>query len=93
MLVRACHTEARRDRRRRTVEIRELPLDHHAAADELLGLVDRDQLERGFRHLSVEERATSTRVAQIYAALAGSYDAAVGPWKAYLGILLRPDAT
>ena len=31
--------------------------------------------------------------AQISAALAGSYDAAVGPWKAYLGILLRRDAT
>ena len=28
-------------------------------------------------------------VAQIYAALAGSQDAAVGPWKADLGILLR----
>jgi hypothetical protein len=31
-------------------------------------------------------------VAQIYAALAGSQDAAVGPWKAYLGILTRRDA-
>jgi uncharacterized damage-inducible protein DinB len=31
-------------------------------------------------------------VAQIYAALAGSRDAAVGPWKANLGILLRRDA-
>jgi DinB superfamily len=31
-------------------------------------------------------------VAQIYAALAGSYDEAVGPWKAYLGILLRRNA-
>jgi len=31
-------------------------------------------------------------VAQIYAALAGSYDEAVGPWKAYLGILLRRHA-
>ena len=30
-------------------------------------------------------------VAQIYAALAGSYDKTVGPWKAYLGILLRRD--
>jgi hypothetical protein len=30
-------------------------------------------------------------VAQIYAGLAGSYDADVGPWKAYLGILLRRD--
>jgi hypothetical protein len=30
-------------------------------------------------------------IAQIYAGLAGSYDEAVGPWKAYLGILLRRD--
>jgi hypothetical protein len=28
-------------------------------------------------------------VAQIYAGLAGSHDADVGPWKGYLGILLR----
>jgi hypothetical protein len=28
-------------------------------------------------------------VSQIHAGLAGSRDAAVGPWKAYLGILLR----
>ena len=31
-------------------------------------------------------------VAQIYSSLAASYDAEVGPWKAYLGILLRRDA-
>jgi uncharacterized damage-inducible protein DinB len=31
-------------------------------------------------------------VAQIYSALAGSRDAEVGPWKAYLGILTRRDA-
>jgi hypothetical protein len=30
-------------------------------------------------------------VSQIYAGLAGSHDAEVGPWKAYLGILLRRD--
>jgi hypothetical protein len=30
-------------------------------------------------------------VAQIYAGLAGSHDPDVGPWKAYLGILLRRD--
>jgi hypothetical protein len=30
-------------------------------------------------------------VSQIYAGLAGSRDAEVGPWKAYLGILLRRD--
>jgi hypothetical protein len=28
-------------------------------------------------------------IAQVYAGLAGSYDAEVGPWKEYLGILLR----
>ncbi|MGH2446919.1 MAG: hypothetical protein ACRDGD_12905, partial [Candidatus Limnocylindria bacterium] len=28
-------------------------------------------------------------VSQIFAGMAGSHDAEVGPWKAYLGILLR----
>ncbi len=32
-------------------------------------------------------------VAQIFAALAGSRDAAVGPWKWYLGILVRRDTS
>ena len=31
-------------------------------------------------------------LAQVYSSLAASQDAAVGPWKAYLGILLRRDA-
>ncbi|HZC32321.1 MAG TPA: DinB family protein [Candidatus Bathyarchaeia archaeon] len=30
-------------------------------------------------------------VSQIFAGMAGSYDTDVGPWKAYLGILLRRD--
>lgn len=30
-------------------------------------------------------------VGQVYAAMAGSHDREVGPWKAYLGILLRRD--
>ena len=30
-------------------------------------------------------------VSQIFAGMAGSYDAEVGPWKTYLGILLRRD--
>jgi hypothetical protein len=30
-------------------------------------------------------------IGQIYAGLAGAYDANVGPWRAYLGILLRRD--
>jgi hypothetical protein len=32
-------------------------------------------------------------IAQIYASLAASRDETVGPWKAYLGILLRRDAS
>ncbi len=57
LLIRACHREARRDRRRRSVEIHELPLDETAGRDELPALHDRDQLERAFRRLGVEERA------------------------------------
>jgi hypothetical protein len=30
-------------------------------------------------------------VSQVFAGMAGSHDAEVGPWKAYLGILLRRD--
>jgi RNA polymerase sigma-70 factor, ECF subfamily len=59
VLVRACHEEARKDRRRRMVEIPQIlleRLDTHPA-DELPTFIDRDQLERGFRRLSVEERA------------------------------------
>jgi RNA polymerase sigma-70 factor, ECF subfamily len=57
ILIRTCHREARRVRQRRTVEVRELPLDEHAGSDELPNLFDRDQLERAFRRLGVEERA------------------------------------
>ena len=63
-------------------------------------LVGDDDLDRPGRHPELGEvtmrQLLATwavhdldHVAQIYAALAGSYDAAVGPWKAYLGILLR----
>jgi DinB superfamily len=43
------------------------------------------------QHLSTWAVHDLDHVAQIYAALAGSHDADVGPWKAYLGILLRRD--
>jgi DinB superfamily len=67
-------------------------------------LVSDDDLDRVGRHPELGEvtmrQLLATwavhdldHVAQIYAALAGSYDKAVGPWKAYLGILLRRDAT
>ena len=57
VLVRACHREARRARRRRVVEVSELALDSRPGADDLPGLFDRDQLERAFRRLDVDERA------------------------------------
>ncbi len=67
-------------------------------------LVGEDDLDRVGRHPELGEvtmrQLLATwavhdldHVAQIYAALAGSYDASVGPWKAYLGILLRRDGT
>lgn len=57
LLVRACHREAKRARHRRVVEITEVPLDNHAARDDLPTFLDRDQLERGFSRLDVEHRA------------------------------------
>jgi hypothetical protein len=68
----------------------------------LRALVTEDDLDRVGRHPSLGDvtmrQLLSTwavhdldHVAQIYAALAGSHDAEVGPWKEYLGILLRRD--
>ena len=44
------------------------------------------------QHLSTWTVHDLDHVAQIYSSLAASRDEAVGPWKAYLGILLRRDA-
>ena len=57
LLVRACHREARRERRRRRIEIHELTLDERPGPDHLPALVNRDQLDRAFRRLGIEERA------------------------------------
>jgi hypothetical protein len=65
-------------------------------------LVGDDDLDRVGRHPELGEVSMRQllatwavhdldHVAQIYAALAGSYDQTVGPWKAYLGILRRRD--
>lgn len=67
---------------------------------ELVGEADLDRVGRHpelgevtLRHLLATWAVHDLEhVAQIYAGLAGSYDAAVGPWKAYLGILTRRDA-
>ena len=54
LLVRACYAEAHKSRRW-TPNLRMLPADE-PAADELGAVVDRDQLERGFRRLSLDHR-------------------------------------
>jgi RNA polymerase sigma-70 factor (ECF subfamily) len=56
LLVRACYTEARRTRRW-APNVRLLPADEPGVADGLSSVVDRDQLERGFRRLSIDHRA------------------------------------
>jgi RNA polymerase sigma-70 factor (ECF subfamily) len=55
LLVRACYAEGRRNRRW-SPNLRLLPLDM-PATDRLDLVVDRDQLERGFRRLSIDHRA------------------------------------
>lgn len=66
----------------------------------LAELVKEDDLDRRGLHPSLGEVTLREllatwavhdldHVSQIFAAMAGSHDVAVGPWKAYLGILLR----
>jgi RNA polymerase sigma factor (sigma-70 family) len=56
LLVRACYVEGRRNRQW-APNLRILPTDELAGPDALGSVVDRDQLERGFRRLSIEHRA------------------------------------
>jgi RNA polymerase sigma-70 factor, ECF subfamily len=56
LLVHVCIEQAMRERRR-TANLRVLPVDGPVAPDDLLTLADRDQLERGFRRLAPEQRA------------------------------------
>jgi RNA polymerase sigma-70 factor (ECF subfamily) len=56
LLVHACYAEARKARRW-SANIRALPVEIPAAADETLTVVHRDQLDRGFRRLPPEQRA------------------------------------
>jgi len=56
LLVRACYAEGRRTRSW-APNLTILPVDQPDVSERLSTVVDRDQLERGFRHLSVEHRA------------------------------------
>jgi RNA polymerase sigma factor (sigma-70 family) len=56
LLVRACYAEGRRQRRW-SPNLRVLPVGETIAGDDLGQVVDREQLERGFRRLSIDHRA------------------------------------
>jgi RNA polymerase sigma-70 factor (ECF subfamily) len=56
LLVHACYREARRGRRWAT-NVRVLPIDQPNRSDDVGSVIDRDQLERGFRRLPPEQRA------------------------------------
>jgi RNA polymerase sigma-70 factor (ECF subfamily) len=54
VLANMCIEHARRERRRYTLQV--LRLEDEAAPDELMGIVDRDIVDRAFRRLKAEER-------------------------------------
>src|SRR5215207_5862008 len=56
LLVHACYTEGRKERRWMP-NLRLLPVEEALANDDLSSVVDREQLERGFRRLSIDHRA------------------------------------
>jgi RNA polymerase sigma-70 factor, ECF subfamily len=55
LLVRACYTEGRKERRW-APNLRLLPTDDPTTDDDLSSVADRDQLERGFRRLTMDHR-------------------------------------
>jgi RNA polymerase sigma-70 factor (ECF subfamily) len=57
LLVHTCYAESRRDRRWAAM-VRVLPIDGPATPDDaVVSVLDRDQLERGFRRLPPDQRA------------------------------------
>ena len=56
ILVRACYAEGRKERRW-APNLRLLPADESTGVDGLSSVIDRDQLESGFRRLSIDHRA------------------------------------
>ena len=56
ILVHACYAEARRSRRW-TTSIQVLPVDGPAGPDAPFDIADRDELERAFRRLPIDQRA------------------------------------
>lgn len=87
LVVHACYREARRLRRRRSVEVRFVALEPPGVDDVQAPLAIRDQLDRGFRRLSPQQRAVL--VAHHYLGLpdgeaASILDIPVGTYKSRL---------
>ena len=59
LLINVCIRQATRERRR-VADLRVLPIDGPAAPDQLVTIADRDQLDRGFRQLSTDQRVVLT---------------------------------
>jgi RNA polymerase sigma-70 factor (ECF subfamily) len=57
ILVRACYRTARRERSRMTREVPLLPIDTGVEPDSQHTVAVRDQIDRGFRRLPVDQRA------------------------------------
>jgi len=55
LLVRACYAEGRKERRW-APNLRLMPADEPIADDPLSSVLDREQLERGFRRLTIDHR-------------------------------------
>src|SRR5258705_6125996 len=55
LLVRACYAEGRKERRW-APNLRLIPADEAVTDEDLSSVIDRDQLERGFRRLSLDHR-------------------------------------
>jgi len=75
LLVHACYDEARRERR----WMPDLPpfwIGEPAGRDEIAAVVDREQLERGFRRLSVEQRGRPAETRSLPWSTASSSSAA-----------------
>jgi RNA polymerase sigma-70 factor, ECF subfamily len=56
LLLRACYAEGRKERRW-APNLHLLPADESTRGDGMSSVADRDQLERGFRRLSIDHRA------------------------------------
>ena len=56
LVINVCISQATRERRR-TSNLRVLPVDGPAGSDDTLSVADRDQLDRGFRRLPADQRA------------------------------------